>query len=174
MEKGVVSPILVIVVLGIILLVSIAIYSPPELANGEVGAGIFGSRCLVRCPPGYSLDFKTCKCIPRTTTTLPGCKCPSGFVQEWNRCISGPCYTLPCGSLAPIIIRPCSTTTTTTTSCPQIICVYDPCPGQHLPDAKGCINCASPCSTTTTVITGTGGKTTTITVTRSATPPERG
>jgi len=34
--------------------------------------------------------------------------------------------------------------------CPQIYCVRDQCPGQHIADANGCINCASPCPTTTT------------------------
>jgi len=31
-------------------------------------------------------------------------------------------------------------------TCPTITCIWDPCPGKHLPDAQGCINCASPCS----------------------------
>lgn len=30
-------------------------------------------------------------------------------------------------------------------SCPEIMCVWDPCPGKHIPDQRGCINCASPC-----------------------------
>lgn len=30
--------------------------------------------------------------------------------------------------------------------CPPIMCVWDPCPGKHLPDANGCVNCASPCA----------------------------
>lgn len=29
--------------------------------------------------------------------------------------------------------------------CPEIKCVWDPCPGEHIPDSTGCINCASPC-----------------------------
>ena len=45
----------------------------------------------------------------------------------------------------------------TTKTCPTIYCVWDPCPNNHLPDALGCINCASPCSilpTTTTIPSG--------------------
>jgi hypothetical protein len=30
--------------------------------------------------------------------------------------------------------------------CPKILCVWDPCPGSHLPDSRGCLSCASPCS----------------------------
>jgi len=47
--------------------------------------------------------------------------------------------------------------TTNKTTCPKILCVYDPCPNRHLPDANGCINCASPCPTnaTTTAPSGT-------------------
>ncbi|MBU3965559.1 hypothetical protein KKG29_04340 [Patescibacteria group bacterium] len=30
--------------------------------------------------------------------------------------------------------------------CPEIKCVRDPCPGEHLPNSTGCINCASPCN----------------------------
>jgi len=30
--------------------------------------------------------------------------------------------------------------------CPTITCIWDPCPGKHLPDTNGCLNCASPCS----------------------------
>lgn len=55
-------------------------------------------------------------CVRTTTTTTPICKCPDGYVQQGNNCISGPCYTLPCGSLAPISIISCPTTTTTTTT----------------------------------------------------------
>lgn len=32
--------------------------------------------------------------------------------------------------------------------CPEIKCVWDPCPGQHLPDSAGCVSCASPCRET--------------------------
>jgi hypothetical protein len=30
-------------------------------------------------------------------------------------------------------------------TCPDIRCVWDPCPGKHIPNENGCINCASPC-----------------------------
>lgn len=30
--------------------------------------------------------------------------------------------------------------------CPEIVCITDPCPGNHLPDENGCISCASPCA----------------------------
>lgn len=34
--------------------------------------------------------------------------------------------------------------------CSKILCVWDPCPGSHLPDSRGCVSCASPCSNETT------------------------
>lgn len=29
--------------------------------------------------------------------------------------------------------------------CPDIMCIWDSCPGKHVPGTDGCINCASPC-----------------------------
>ena len=43
--------------------------------------------------------------------------------------------------------------TSATAACPQIYCIWDPCPGKHLPDQKGCVSCASPCATTITTST---------------------
>ena len=37
-----------------------------------------------------------------------------------------------------------------TTTCPNIQCLTDNCPGNHLPDANGCVNCSTPCSTACT------------------------
>lgn len=34
---------------------------------------------------------------------------------------------------------------------PNIVCAYDPCPNQHIPDARGCVNCASPCKEIITI-----------------------
>ncbi|HLC65323.1 MAG TPA: putative metal-binding motif-containing protein [Candidatus Nanoarchaeia archaeon] len=31
-------------------------------------------------------------------------------------------------------------------ACPEIVCITDPCPDQHIPDENGCISCASPCA----------------------------
>ncbi len=47
-----------------------------------------------------------------------------------NECRDGACISL---------------TTTTTQRCPNVQCIWDPCPGNHIPDANGCVNCASPC-----------------------------
>jgi len=30
-------------------------------------------------------------------------------------------------------------------ACPDIRCIWDHCPGKHIPNENGCINCASPC-----------------------------
>lgn len=35
------------------------------------------------------------------------------------------------------------------TDCQAITCYFDKCPGNHLPDEKGCINCSTPCATST-------------------------
>lgn len=32
--------------------------------------------------------------------------------------------------------------------CPEIKCIHDPCPGEHIPNLAGCVNCASPCRKT--------------------------
>jgi len=130
-------------------------------------------------------------CVRTTTTTTPICKCPDGYVQQGNNCISGPCYTLPCGSLAPINILPCPTTTTTTTTttqttriCPQYIPPYCPdgtligggiytngcpfpstcCGNDICSGQENYSNCPKDCTTTTTTSTTT---TTTATVTCS-------
>ena len=50
--------------------------------------------------------------------------------------------------------KPCPPTTTIP-KCPERECFWDPCPGKHIPDENGCVDCASPCSepsTTTTTI----------------------
>ncbi|MEK7658308.1 MAG: peptidoglycan-binding protein [Patescibacteria group bacterium] len=31
-------------------------------------------------------------------------------------------------------------------NCPTVNCFWDPCPGNHLPDANGCVNCSTACS----------------------------
>lgn len=61
--------------------------------------------------------------------------------------------------------------TFTVTGCSAVFCVTDPCPGQHLPDANGCVNCASPCSVTT-VHTTTTVLSQTQTVTTPQVPPQ--
>src|SRR3989344_2199365 len=149
--------------------------------------------CFYRCPDGTVVHCgASCPTTTTTTTTTTTiCKCPDGYVQQGNNCISGPCYTLPCGSLAPISIISCPTTTTTTTTttqttriCPQYIPPYCPdgtligggigtngcpfpstcCGNDICSGQENYSNCPKDCTTTTTTSTTT---TTTATVTCS-------
>lgn len=73
---------------------------------------------------GYGSGMVRC-CDEYQWTTPEECTVPEGFVGGGKEIVNDSF----CKS----------------TVCPEIECIWDPCPGNHIPGANGCISCASPC-----------------------------
>lgn len=93
-----------------------------------------------------------CTALARQCNVTPPTTCTSFTYSAWSTCSSSGQQTRTvassspsgCTGGSPITSQFC-TYVPPATKCPTINCLTDNCPGKHLPDANGCVSCASPC-----------------------------
>ncbi|MBU4298712.1 hypothetical protein KJ636_01600 [Patescibacteria group bacterium] len=112
-------------------------------------AGCFTPKCIIPSDTTVPPSGTVPPAPPATGTTPPSTGVGRACIQSWDPVCGkdGKTYSNKCfAELAGVEIdyeRVCKET-----KCPEIKCVWDPCPGQHLPDSAGCVGCASPCRET--------------------------
>ncbi len=117
--------------------------------NMLYGCKNFCTQDAKQCPDGSyvgrtgpNCEFTQC---PITNTNIE-CTTAKNCQDTYKNCYYS-CSNNKCVSINTFVaLKPYPDCTST--FCPTVNCFVDSCPGKHLPDANGCVNCSTPCSST--------------------------